>query len=267
MDNIKQTTNYDMFKICDWNRGIKKSNLKRIDASVQKNGWLKHPIMVNEKMEVIDGQHRLEYAKQHNLPVYYIEIKGLALEDCLTMNNTRMSWALTDYIVSFATQGKEDYEFIRGLAEKYTFVPISVLIAIIKGQSSSGGIGNAVKSGEFKFPEEERKNAIKKLDFLSDCAPYILRVPGRASSMFLAVAFAYDLDAIDKARLKSQIKRWIGIVVPPANIEMAVKEIENLYNYRGSRGEYVYIYTEWKKAAFNRMTQNLTGVIARDKNK
>lgn len=267
MDNIKQTTNYDMFKVCDWNRGIKKSNLKRIDASVQVNGWLKHPIMVNEKMEVIDGQHRLAYAKEHNLPVYYVEIRGLALEDCLTMNNTRMSWSLYDFIESYATQEKADYAIVKELAQKYTFVPISVLIALIKGQSSTGGVTRIVKSGKLEIAEDEYKRALKKLEFLRECAPQILSVPGRASSMFLATAFAYDLPAIDRNRLQSQIKRWIGIVVPPANIEMAVKELENLYNYRGSREDYVYIYTEWKKAAFNRMTSNLTGVIARDKNK
>ena len=98
MNSVLQTTDYDMFKVRDWNRNISSSNMKKIDASVKAQGWLKHPIMVNEKMEVADGQHRLAYAKQHNLPVYYVVVPGLSINDCVVMNNARTSWTLIDYI-------------------------------------------------------------------------------------------------------------------------------------------------------------------------
>ena len=62
--DIKETKNYDQFKVGDWNRTIKKNNLKKLEKSVKQNGWLKHPIMVNENMEIMDGQHRFAYAKE-----------------------------------------------------------------------------------------------------------------------------------------------------------------------------------------------------------
>ena len=44
-----------------------------------KKKYLVSPILVNEKMEVIDGQHRLQAQKELNLPTYYIKNKGYDL--------------------------------------------------------------------------------------------------------------------------------------------------------------------------------------------
>ena len=34
-------------------------------------GFIKNPIVVNEKMEIIDGQGRFEVCKEKGLPIYY----------------------------------------------------------------------------------------------------------------------------------------------------------------------------------------------------
>lgn len=256
---IKQTTNYDQFKLCDWNRGVSENNLKKIAKSVEKVGWLKHPIMVNEDFEVIDGQHRLEYAKRNGLPIYYIVVQGADVQDCVTMNNVRATWTVADYINLFSSQGNDNYIILKNLLETYPFVSATILVAIIKNSSQGGANTSAIKSGGFEITAKEHDKAIEKLEMLKRCAKALLSVPGRASALFTATAFAYDCPGVNKVRLEKQIQTNVGIITPPANLDMAVKEIEYLYNYRGRQDNYVYIYTEYKKQAKERMLRGTKG--------
>ena len=55
--NIMVTENYDMFKKIGGNRKINKANYAKIVKSM-KEEQLIIPIVVNERYEIIDGQHR-----------------------------------------------------------------------------------------------------------------------------------------------------------------------------------------------------------------
>ena len=253
MENVKQTKNYEQFKLCSWNRAVKESNLKKLDKSVRENGWLIHPILVNEKMEVVDGQHRLLYAREHDLPVYYTMVEGLDTQDCVVMNNSRSAWTILDYIAYYAEKGNDNYIILKSMVNTYSFLPVSVITAVAKGAVSAGNSSSTIKTGKFEISSTEYKTAIAKLDFLEKCSPYILRNPGRASGLFFAVAFAYDCPGVDRNVLLKRIQNDMGIITPPANTEMAVKGIEELYNYRLARKNYVYIYTEYKKYALARI--------------
>lgn len=259
-NDIKQTINYDKFVITDWNRAIKPKNLKKIDASVKEKGWLKHPILVNENMEVIDGQHRLIYAKEHGLPVYYAVINGLGADDCVTMNNARNGWTLADYINFYAKQGVDDFIILQNMVSKYSFLPPSVIVSIVKDVTMGGNTLKMIKNGSFTLTTKEYNRAIEILDFLNECAPYILRVPGRPSALFFAITFAYNCPGIDKQKLRNQIKTNISIVTPPANTDMAFEEVEKLYNYRCPRDKYVFIHTEYKRRANDRMAHKGRGI-------
>lgn len=56
------TKDYSKFKHLEGNRNIVKPHLKRLKASMEKN-YLFSPILINEKHEIIDGQHRFEVCK------------------------------------------------------------------------------------------------------------------------------------------------------------------------------------------------------------
>ena len=249
MENVFETMNYDKFKFETWNRDIKEKNLKKIDKSVKEVGWKKHPIIVNENMVVIDGQHRLFYAKMHNLPVYYVIIHGLEAKDCVDMNNIRTAWNVEDYIKLYASQGIESYILLRGILGDYTFAPTSTIISLLKGNAIGGQLSAKIRNGEFKLTQKECKDIRAKFDFLKELQPYIKAVKGRSTSIYSAIAFCYDLECVNNARLKKQVKNRIGTITPPIDIEAAYKEIEWVYNYKIKQEDYAYILTEYKKAA------------------
>lgn len=69
---MKETKDYNIFKKHPNNREIFHANLEKIKRSIQIKNLLEYrPIIVDKKMQVIDGQHRLEAARQLGVPIYY----------------------------------------------------------------------------------------------------------------------------------------------------------------------------------------------------
>ena len=67
---IHSTNDLSVFKILEGNRNINLANVERLVKSIEENGFLQMPIIVNENYEVIDGQHRLMAAKKLNSIIY-----------------------------------------------------------------------------------------------------------------------------------------------------------------------------------------------------
>ena len=70
-NKIHVTSDYDQFTYLVGNRDIVNKHVKSLSAEID-NRDLEIPIIVNEKMEVCDGQHRLEAYKVLGKPVPYI---------------------------------------------------------------------------------------------------------------------------------------------------------------------------------------------------
>ena len=79
---IVKTTDYSIFKKINGNRGISHSHVTKLTAAIARRNLLQlFPIIVNEKMEIVDGQHRLWAAKRLKLPIYYEKMKEAGLEE------------------------------------------------------------------------------------------------------------------------------------------------------------------------------------------
>ncbi len=96
---IESTENYTLFKTIDGNRKVRSAHVKKLKESIviDPRTILFAPILVNEKYQVIDGQHRLEAIKQLGLPVYFIRHKGLGLDIVQKLNSNAKQWQPIDY--------------------------------------------------------------------------------------------------------------------------------------------------------------------------
>jgi hypothetical protein len=74
------TTKYSQFKILSDNRDVNSLHVKRLVESFN-DMHLVCPIIVNENMEVIDGQHRLQASIETGLPIYYIQVPGYGIRE------------------------------------------------------------------------------------------------------------------------------------------------------------------------------------------
>lgn len=100
MDNvigqIYQTTDYSKFKRLKGNRDVK--NAKKIVDSINDVGYVLSPILVNEKMEVIDGQNRLDALVKLDMPVVYMMQEGIGRKECQALNINQTNWTTEQFI-------------------------------------------------------------------------------------------------------------------------------------------------------------------------
>jgi hypothetical protein len=129
--DIYETTDYDIFKKVVGNRPVFTAHVDKLRRSIQRKNMLeRNPIKVNEKMQIIDGQHRLEAARQLSLPIYYlIEPEG-GLSEIQLLNANNRSWLTSDYLESFIAMGRREYMQLRDFAEEYR-ISISIAMQVL----------------------------------------------------------------------------------------------------------------------------------------
>lgn len=111
INQLCKTFNYSQFKFASYNRNVDPRHVQQLVNEVKAGHQLLSPVIVNEKMEIIDGQHRLEALKQLKKPVEYIVRPGTTKPDVVSINNSQQKWSVVTWIESYANAGNEDYRF------------------------------------------------------------------------------------------------------------------------------------------------------------
>lgn len=231
---VKETKDYFKFKKFNGNRDLSEKSIKFIETSISISGWKPEPILVNEHYEVCDGQHRLEVAKRHNLPIPYLVINGLTPDDCVRINAKRRNWTSADYIQHWADLGNDSYKYLEKIkntiGKNFNY---QIILYAIAGTDSVFGKDRKVSlaDGNVKITEEQYQKAFYKLQFLDDLLPYIKQVKGNKTNLQKAILLAYDYKDINNERLSKVIKEGYKKIIAPTSIEFGVEQIEELYNY------------------------------------
>jgi len=107
---VFKTKDYGQFKKQIGNRIRSEADYKGLSAAIEADNMLKYnPILVNDKMEVIDGQTRLGAAEKLDKSIYYIVGNGLKIYDTQMMNSNMKKWSNKDYMESHIAQGNTNY--------------------------------------------------------------------------------------------------------------------------------------------------------------
>ena len=115
-----KTKDYWLFNFMENNRPINNGLVKKLMQSINEIGYLESkPILVNENMLVIDGQHRLEACKRLNIMAVYEIANVNADRAMLLLNANQRVWRNQEYIHSFALSGQECYQTVILFDEKY----------------------------------------------------------------------------------------------------------------------------------------------------
>lgn len=241
---VYRTNKYSLFKRLEGNRKIPKSRINKIIASIQKVGYVQSPVVVNEKMEVVDGQGRIEALKELGLPVDYIIVKGIGIEECRAMNINQENWKLIDHIHSYAETGNESYIYLENLIKAYGRLGITAINNAVTGLASTDG--QKIKSERFVCTKEDYEKALKILDYEKRFIPIVKKMQGRADYIYIAIGFCYESKSVDNERLFEKLSEKYERFLPPANVEQALDEISKIYNER-LRAEKVYLSTDYKR--------------------
>lgn len=230
-----KTTNYDIFKTLKGNRQLNELNVKSIVKSIEENGLLPSVAIVNEKMEVIDGQHRIEAMRRTENPVYFQIREGYSLKDCIALNVASRNWTAMDYIVSYAEQGNPNYERLKKAIETYKEVPSTVIIRVCastnNGAPHSRDMGAKIKTGAYACADD--REIKQKLKLLVTASPYIEKtIKGRKQYVYISLANLALLNNIDAGRIMEQLKKQYVYDKPVAALDDALDYWFEVYNYR-----------------------------------
>ncbi len=152
---VMETTNYGMIKYVQGNRLINPKNVEVIKESMMKKQLIV-PAILNENMEIIDGQHRLEACKQLNLPFYFIIVEGYSLKEVQQVNANMKNWNMNDFLDSFIDLYKighaeySEYIKLKDFIEKHQ-LPLSTALALSNLRIKDKDRIDNFMQGNFKF--------------------------------------------------------------------------------------------------------------------
>lgn len=222
---IKQTSDYNQFKYLPANRTILKFKVQQLITSIEKKPYLValRPVLVNERMEVVDGQHRLQACQALELPVYYIVSKGLTLQDAQVLNTVQTPWKFRDYAISYSALGNRHYLLFNEFVSKYNLSPSSML-PYLTG-SGAARLHRDFQLGKFEIPNA--KLSEQRLDMLSDFADI---TPHWNSAPFSRAFFSVlKIDNYDHNRMLKGYKE-LGARTQTTRFEY-LRDLESGYNF------------------------------------
>lgn len=248
---IFRTNKYEIFKQLKGNREVSPKRISKIINSIKEVGYIINPIIVNEKMEVIDGQGRLEALRILKMPVDYIIQDGIGIKECISMNIYQTNWHLDDYIKSYAEKGNPSYIKFCELLKIYPEYNCFVIATALKGVSKIGI--EIFKKGNLEITDEEYAYAIEKLDWLNNFKGLFDNVKGKKYFLYQSLLFCYDFESVDNARMLEKMKELSNTIGTFNNIFTCMDEIEKIYNKNIPKNNYAFITTDYRRSMMDRI--------------
>ena len=242
VNKVYKTNNLSMFKQIDGNRIPNLQHVKRLAESIRVYGMKCNPILVNEKMQVIDGQHRVMAAKEAESFVYYIVVDGYSLNEVHTLNLNQKNWAKKDFMEGYADMGIESYITLKDFVEKNEDYTFNDCIGLCQNTASGGSRtltgqtrgnrldGNAqiFEQGTWKYGNinlaQDMANKIRMIK------PYYL---GYNKSTFVGTMITlFNNSNFDFNEFMHKLRLQPTALVDCANREQYKTLIEDIYNYK-----------------------------------
>lgn len=254
---VMRTEDYSIFKRMVGNREVLDSRVAKLIKSIKEYGYIFNPIIVNENMEVIDGQGRLGALESLNLPVDYIVCNGLKARECVVLNSNHTAWGYKNYIDLYASEGNENYIRLREIADEFPSLGYQTIITSYGDMMGNGGsLSYVVKSGKLKLSELEMMNARTMFQYVVSFDGLAHQIKGSRSLMQKALAFAYRCPEIDKGRLRTNYGRLYDTesVLPYTTLVGAFQALNTIYDYGRKGSKKTHLEDEWD--AFQKAKQN-----------
>ena len=247
---VYRTHDYSIFKRLDGNREVSNSRKEKIKRSIGEVGYVLNPIVVNENMEVIEGQGRLAALKDLNMPVYYVIAEGAKREHCIAMNLSNTNWNVLDFIKSYAELGDENYiNFLRARALNPKLTLDELHGVIINRIVSHGYFSRPLKDGTLVFTLKDFYECAPVYEWLSDMDGVISKILGSSRVKRTALAWIVKNTDVDEKRLACKLSKQYPILSPiiDSRPDIFLSELSNIYNKGLSAKKCIYFETEYKK--------------------
>jgi hypothetical protein len=229
---INKTKEYGKFVLRTDNRAkIDSAHVKALVKSIQGKNMLQYrPIMINEKWEVIDGQHRLKAAEKLGVEIYYEMNKNLEAQDIILINNQK-SWGIADYLNFYCAQGNQEYIKLK---EFMTSNNLNLKVALILSLGSSLSKRQVFKNGDYVFNEEMKDSCLEKC---WDTIEFIQKINGfslytTSAKFWQPLAHLIRHPDFNSEKWFKNLNLFIERVGPKVSSKDYAKMFSDIYNFR-----------------------------------
>ena len=243
VNKVLKTKDLGIFMVTIGNRPANPQHVRRLADSIRKHGILQNPIIVNEKMQVIDGQHRLLAAKDAGSEVYYIIVPGYKLEEVQVLNLNQKNWTKKDFMDGYADMGIVPYVKLRDFTSKNKDFNITDCIAMCQNSTSTAATSLSQKY-RYKSKVMNQKEVFEEgtwigkdfdlaqawIDNLRMIKPLYA---GYNRTVFIAAMIGmFKNDNFDFMEFLSKLKLQPQKLYDCSNVSQFKSLIEEIYNYR-----------------------------------
>lgn len=248
--NIYEETDYTKFKKLSDNRDVLSTRLSKIVASFSVKQIL-NPIIVNEKMQIIDGQGRYEALKKLGRPIQYVIADGANNDDCKRMNRYNTKWSSLDFAKSYASSGNENYINLLKACSQSTY-PITRCIRLANHATYKSHSGeNVIESGKLIFTEEDIEKVLKYKALITEIQDALVLSKRINDAFVISVSVMAEFKGYNHKHMIENCKKQKNSFNLISGIEGMLKEFERIYNYRVPVNQRLYFSDYMRNKGYN----------------
>lgn len=233
---ILETSDLSIFKFRVDNRSIKQGALRKIRKRMKDHGWEKGSyVLVNEKFEVIDGQHRLIVARELGVSVQYIIERGAGFQMIKDRNTANNNWNIIDHLDGFVKTGNVHYVVLDRYMKNFPELRPTECMMLTKNSISSS-TRDVFETG--KFETKDMKLAYVWGHQIMSLKPYFEKYYNK--SIFVrSLIRVFQNPRFDFDEFLHRVKLRPTMLEPCGTVEKYLEMIEKIYNYRRGDGNKV----------------------------
>jgi len=233
--HVYKTEDLAKFSLFPENRVINESHTAFLTHRISERNLLHmHPILVNSRFQVWEGQHRLKYCEAHKEPIYYHIVEkpeGMTERSFIIyLNSGSRSWSGTDFINTYADapDGYPDYKVLKDFMALYSLTRTQCSVAITALSGTKQGLSKDVKEGKFRVRDLNKAYETLKLMRIIHLVcdrNYLM------SQLFCSAIYKlFCLQGFDPDRLISKLSRVRTSLVQCARVQVYLEILVDMYN-------------------------------------
>lgn len=239
--SVHTSNDYTMFRKLEGNREVK-SRAKGIKKSIEKIGWMMQPILVNENMEIIEGQARFHALKELGLPIYYIIQAGVGLTECRYLNLYNQTWKIEDIIRSKAAEENDGCRKLCALIDEFHVTANEAYCALLDTQK----VGRDDFEKDIRISDEQYMKGRQHLIAYTQLRDILKPFHGAKRNYVWAVSYCVD-HGVDINKMAKALKKIDIESFNSSSRESILKSMQDAYNFNTKKKEYrIHIYESYR---------------------
>lgn len=220
---------YDKFNLLEYNRNLDRIQINKLKESISKHGYLQsNPIIVDEDMNIVDGQHRFMACKEMGKPIFY-EVIDDSTNLIIDLNTTQKKWGMKDYVNYYASKDRNGHYVRFREVQKACKVSYDIIVAIAYGKATSGSISREIREGKLIFTQEDAERTLEILGRIKLASKYLrIKTTGRFTAALMIIS---KNDNFRWEKMLTQCYKYSTVAYPCRTTDEYIRMFTDLYNY------------------------------------